>query len=271
MRKSNRKSESGFTLIEAIVVIAITGIVGAVVAIFIRSPVDGYIDSVNRAELTDEADTALRRMARDVRLALPNSIRVNNTGQFVEFLPTSTGGRYLDVQDDPNGNFLSFTNGADATFVNVGPALPITVGSHIVVFNLGQGMAPADAYAGGNRAQVSAVDGNLITMASNPFAGNDVLQSPSRRFQVVPPTAPVSYGCANGQLRRYWGYGISATQAAPPTGGQMAVLATGVAACAFSYQVGGHEPYQLVGLRLDLARNGENVALFHQVHVSNTP
>jgi MSHA biogenesis protein MshO len=236
MRETNSKSESGFTLVEAIVVIAITGIVGAMVAIFIRSPVDGYIDSVNRAELTDEADTALRRMARDMRLALPNSIRVNNTGDFVEFLATSTGGRYLDVQDDPAGNFLSFTNGADTTFVNVGPALPIAVGNHIVVFNLGQGMAPADA---------------------------------GRRFQVV--TTPVSYGCAGGVLRRHWGYAITTAQAAPPVGGQQAVLATGVAGCAFSYQASGHEPYQLVGLRLDLARNGENVALFHQVHVSNTP
>lgn len=261
--------QSGFTLLEAIMVIAITGIVAGMVAIFIRAPVDGYIDTVNRAELTDEADTALRRMARDIRLALPNSIRVNNTGDFVEFLLTSTGGRYLDVQDNPPGDFLSFTDGSDVTFAYVGAALPIAVGNEIVVFNLGQGMTPADAYAGGNRAQVTAVNGNTVTMANNPFAGNDVLQSPGRRFQVV--ATPVSYGCVGGQLRRYWGYAITAAQAVPPVGGRNAMLAGGVAACAFSYQAGGHEPYQLVGLRLDLARNGETVALFHQVHVSNTP
>ena len=56
--------QGGFTLIEAIMVITITGILAAIVAVFIRTPVDGYIDSVARAELTDAADTALRRIAR---------------------------------------------------------------------------------------------------------------------------------------------------------------------------------------------------------------
>jgi hypothetical protein len=35
---------------------------------------------VRRAELTDQADVALRRITRDIRLALPNSLRVTTTG-----------------------------------------------------------------------------------------------------------------------------------------------------------------------------------------------
>lgn len=267
----NIKKQLGFTLVEAVMVIAITGIVGSMVAVFMHAPLQGYIDSTNRAELTDEADTALRKMARDIRLALPNSIRVDNTGTFVEFLLTNTGGRYLDVQDGPNGDFLSFTDPTDTTFANIGSALPIAVGSHVVVFNLGSGIAPADAYTGGNRALVTAVNGTTITMQNNPFAGNDVLRSPGRRFQVV--TTPVSYGCIDGALRRYWGYPIAAAQAAPPTGTglQQAMLATGGPQCAFSYQTSGNAPYQLIGLSLTLTRNGESVSLFHQVHVSNAP
>jgi len=53
------RRQVGFTLIEAIIVIAITGIVAAAVAMFIRLPVQGYVDSAARAELTDIADTAL--------------------------------------------------------------------------------------------------------------------------------------------------------------------------------------------------------------------
>ena len=53
---------AGFTLVEAIIVIVITGILAAIVAVFIRAPVDGYFDSVRRAELTDTADVALRRL-----------------------------------------------------------------------------------------------------------------------------------------------------------------------------------------------------------------
>ena len=59
--------------------IAIVGIIGAMVAVFIRSPVQSYVDSARRAELGDVADTALRRIIRDLRLALPNSVRVTES------------------------------------------------------------------------------------------------------------------------------------------------------------------------------------------------
>src|SRR5690606_28790817 len=93
MSAFEEKKVSGFTLVEAVIVIAISGIVAAVVAVFIRAPVESYLDLNTRAELTDIADTAVRRMARDVRLALPNSIR-SPGAQCFEYLATSTGGRY---------------------------------------------------------------------------------------------------------------------------------------------------------------------------------
>lgn len=84
--------QGGFTLLEAVVVIVITGIISAMVAL-IRAPVEGYIDSVARAELTDAADTALRRLTREVRTALPNSLREGPPGATcIEFLPTLGGG-----------------------------------------------------------------------------------------------------------------------------------------------------------------------------------
>src|SRR5262249_57485691 len=71
---NSRACARGVTLIEMIVVIAITGIIAAAVAMFIRRPVEGYIDAARRAELTDIADTALRPMTRDLRSPLPNTI-----------------------------------------------------------------------------------------------------------------------------------------------------------------------------------------------------
>ena len=66
---------AGFTLVEMVVVIAIVGILAAAATQLIRNPAQSFIDSENRANLTDRADTALRRMARDIRNALPNSVR----------------------------------------------------------------------------------------------------------------------------------------------------------------------------------------------------
>jgi MSHA biogenesis protein MshO len=88
----SRRVQHGFTLIEAIMVIVITGILAGVVAVFITRPVQGYVDSVRRAELTDVADVALRRIGRDVRLALPNSLRVSGNS-CIEFIMTKGGGR----------------------------------------------------------------------------------------------------------------------------------------------------------------------------------
>lgn len=267
--------QRGFTLVEAIIVIVITGIIAAVVAVFIRAPVDSYFDSVARAELSDAADTALRRISRDLRLALPNSIRVN--GSHIELLLTSDGGRYLDESDNPTAgsNILDFTNGANRTFEIVGFAMPsIQPGNSIVVYNLG--IPPADAYcasttACNNRAVVQSVTSGSVTLAENLFP-NGALRSPSNRFQVV--TTPVTYGCANGVLTRYWGYPISATQAMPPSGAgvQSAVLARG-ATCNFFYVNQANVRAGLVGLSITMSGEGDagTVTLFQQVHVDNTP
>lgn len=270
---------AGFTLVEAVIVIVITGILAAIVAIFIRAPVQGYFDSVRRAELTDTADVALRRMTRDVRLALPNSLRVTTAGgiSYIEFIMTSAGGRYRDpVDGSTGGDFLSFTSAADLTFDVHGPMPAMATGDFIVVYNLGPGYAPADAYAGGNRATIGSVAGNTVTLATNPFAAQaPPLSSPGGRFQVVPAgTRAVSYSCptvAAGNLTRFWNYGFFAAQPTPPVGGSQALLAQGGVTCAVAYAPNAGGRIGLLEVRLALTSGGETVTLAQQIHVDNSP
>src|SRR3954467_5063021 len=86
------KHARGFSLLEAITVITIVGVIAAMVTVFMGRPIDGYFASTARASMADIADTALRRIGRDVRLALPNSVRVSGSGFFLELLPIKTGG-----------------------------------------------------------------------------------------------------------------------------------------------------------------------------------
>ena len=91
-----RRRQSGFTLIELVVTLVISAIVVSFVSMFISGPVRGFTDQARRARLVDAADSALQRMGRDVRRALPNSVRTTAGGGVValELLSTVDGGRY---------------------------------------------------------------------------------------------------------------------------------------------------------------------------------
>ena len=260
-------------------VMVITGIIAAMVAVFITKPVQGYVDSTRRAEMTDAADTALRRLTRDIRLALPNSLRVATAGgmSYIEFIMTSAGGRYRDAADGSSaGNFLDFSNAANLKFDVLGPPPSILVNDYIVVLNLGPGFSPADAYSGGNIARVASVAGNTVTLAANPFAAESPsLPSSNDRFQVVPGgVQAVSYACptiASGNFTRYWGYGFNAAQQTPPTGGSSALL-VGNASCTVSYTANAEQRNGLLSISVVLSdSSGESVSLFDQIHVDNSP
>lgn len=257
-------SQRGFTLVEMVVVTVITGIIGGMVAMFIRAPVQGYVDSARRAEMTDIADTALRRIARDLRLALPNSVRVSGTNT-IDFLSTSGGGRYRAGVGGTN-NALDFS-AADISFEVIG-AMPVLAASdQIVVYDLG--IPGADAYLNDNRATYSSSAGGVIIFAAGkkfPF------ESPAQRFQVVHEQVRYICDTATGNLTRYWGFPIATPSAGVPAGGSSALMASNVSGCSFNYDSNVvAQRHGLVTMNLSITESGETVTLYSATHVSNVP
>jgi MSHA biogenesis protein MshO len=243
--------------------------------------VQNYLDAAGRAELGDQADLALRRMARELRGALPNSVRTGGVGGVsqIEFIPTKIGGRYLSTADGAGGPVLDFAGGSlDFT---VDGAMPVGVtaivasadiptNDDIVVSNFGPDFVGADAYVGNNRMRVRSVAGNTVSLMSNGLTLAN--QSPDQRFQVVRP--PVMFVCdpVARTLTRFWNYGFQA--AIPPAGaGLSAVLARNVVSCTFRYDVQQNVHTALIGLTIVLGRpnSDEAITLAHQIHVDNTP
>lgn len=263
----------GFTLIELVLVMVVLGIVGAIVAVFMKSPVEAYRVTLSRAELTDAADTAARRLARDIRTALPNSLRIPEDN-CLELIPTKTGGRYRTQPDAlGQGSFLDFTvltTQFDVLSSNQQWPVDqqIKPGDVIAVYNLG--IAEADAYQEDNTSEVLAVSENSalpdetkITIRPKMFP----LASAGNRFQVIPAEEKiVSYVCTAGDLHRTVSLAFSSN--CPATG---PVVAHRVSACHFDYSGPDLQRNALVRVALELTDRAQTVRLLHEVHVSNTP
>jgi len=278
--KTNNKS--GFTLIEMIVVILIVGILSGVLFMVLRGPIQAFVDVEKRTRLVDIADTALQRMTREIRLALPNSIRIT-AGPTVEFLRTLDGGRYRAKPGGggPGGicggsipqDKLNFAMAGDC-FEVMGSlnnfALIDTTGTCLasssdclVIYNTGQ--LNADAYAGDNVADITAATANSITFANAPPFP---FKSPRQRFFIV--DTPVSFVCdaGAGTINRFDDYAVGG---AVGTGN---LLVNQVSACSFTYSAGSATRAGLVTLSITISDStlaGASVTLLQQVHVDNQP
>jgi MSHA biogenesis protein MshO len=294
----NARSQ-GFTLVELIVVMVVTGVLAAGLVVFFRPAVTSYVNVVSRAELTDLADTAMRGMLRDIRLAVPNSFRSPDPNCF-ETIPTSAGGRYRSDVDINTAGSAAVDTSVQTTEFDVISPLPASVaaGDWIVVGNQNTN----DVYTPGvNRVQISSVDAPGIA----PELGKHRIRLvppgmyfpegyEGNRFVVVPNNQQaVYYSCqgasgaldarGNGQgtLFRFSSYGFLATPlsscpttATPPSPtARISVVATGVQQCVFTLNPnpGAIQGAGYVELRLRLTKNNESVNMIFGAHANNLP
>lgn len=276
-------------------VIVIMGVIGGMVAVFMKSPIDAYFDSARRAGLTDTADTVTRRMARDIQKALPNSIKTSSDGasgnRCVEFIPTKTGARYraegtgaLSFVQPPNTSFNMLRGNATSTGVT--PAQQIEDQDIVVVYNLG--IPGADAYEQSNTATVNGAPTpagtagapeTVIALTSSRPASSPTFpfESPNNRFQVVPAREKVvAYVCSGNNIYRIASQNLApicpsgAVTSTSPNVVNQPILARN-ATCTFDYGGSDLQRNALLRIRITITEQGESVRLYHEVHVNNTP
>jgi MSHA biogenesis protein MshO len=281
--------QSGFTLIELVITLVISTVVVSFVSLFISGPVMGFADQARRVRLVDAADAALRRIGRDVRRALPNSVRTTSAGGVValELLSTVDGARYRAQPPGSAAQILDFA-AADGSLNVLGPftqvAKPFSSTSHyLAVYNVG--VPGADAY---ELANVITPPGTTIAITVDGATGEDrVTLSPGFRFAYASPTqrvflvdGPVAYLCdgVTGTLLRYHGYTVDANQANRDSHGELlaagataSLMANQLTACSFLYTPGTAERAGLVSLQFAVQAQGESLSLLSQVHVDNVP
>lgn len=293
----NQGRSRGFTMVELVVVLVVTGIIAATLAVTIRPTVDAYTAVKGRADLTDQADAAMRRIVRDVRSAVPNSLRSSNT-QCFELIPAKTGGRYRmgpdTVRDTPTAcDTPSNTCAAplDPTritqvFDSLSTLSPTPVAGDLVVVN---NQNSNDVYDGLNRSVITNIQASpLATQGAHRITINPIQFSAGYdggRFQIIDNSQKaVFYVCSGtgvdangngtGTLHRLKNYGFNASNgsACPSTVGAD-VLATRVKSCSFLYDPnqGATQQSGFLLMDIEIARNNETAHLSVGAHVNNVP
>lgn len=288
------KPARAFTLVELVMVIALSGIVLLMITSVMQRPLDAFVDQSRRSELVGQASVALNRMARDIRMAVPNSIRQSGDMRTLETLNILQAGRY--VANRAGGESLRFSsepggcetnNGRCDGFQVLDPNLSVAGARWMVVYNLGASSggvptAGSSVWAYANPGVItppettfSAATSGSETQVTLNLPSSDftfAYASPQRRFYLADQV--IGYRCNpasnGGQLLRYTATALSASASNTAPSGAVPV-ASHVTACSFAYQPGTPQRPGLVTLSLTLTRDGESITLQQQVHVDNAP
>lgn len=285
--------QRGFTLVELIIVMVLVGVIAGILVLQVRPAMQSYLAIRQRANLTSQADAALRRIIAEVHAAVPNSLRymADTQNQCIEFVPTKDGGRFRMAPDysdpaNPAGYALDRDNPTNKfdTLTAVDPS--VVRGDFIFIGNANG----SDVYDGANRWPINTVaagNADPVARGRNTITVDPTVTAPpgyeGGRFVVIPAAErAVTYTCtkpgtdANGTgtgvIYRVTGYTPSVAQPANcPTG--PAVLVAKVSDCNILYREsqGVTQQSGYMQLRLGLAEGGETARLTMGAHVENTP
>lgn len=270
------KKPAGFTLVELIMVIVVLGILATGSVRFIALSAEGLVDTGARQALASSATIAVEKVLRDVRRALPNSVRVFDDGgnQCLELVPILHSSAYLSVPTAAAASSfqsIQFVNavGGESGFVAVYPA------SVSAVYGSNQSRSAVTAVAS-SVGVAGTADENLQTItftggASYRFPSD----SPSKRFYLV--GQPISFcNDSSGRLWRYQNYGfnLDSRSSIPTTGANRVLIADSLQSLSFNYTPAQLQRNAVVRMSLTIVRlndASESINISQEVQLRNVP
>jgi len=262
----SKKSTRGFTLIEIIAVIVILSILAVLGGSFIVKSTDSYQTIQTRSRLVNTGRQAIERMSRQLRMALPYSVRITNVNMCVEFMPIAGGGSYLGFGSGTYTGYVPDALNAAA------PLTALIVSPHKIDFGTAQfvsigAMAASEVYGVNpvSRATLSSRGDTQLTLsAAKVWQRNSV----NKRFYLL--NTPQAFCVVNNELRFYDNQ--DATSSSVDLTSIHSLLATNVVAVApFALTAGAENRNTLVQFNIAFAHRAESVEFTHSVMIRNVP
>lgn len=260
-----KQSTRGFTLIEVITVIVVLSILSVLGTGFVLNATKSYQSTQTRARLINTGRQAVERMTRQLRIALPYSVRLTNSNMCLEFMPIASGGNYSDYVPDA-------VNAAT-------PKTSLLVSPHSIDFGAAQfvsigAMAATELYGSSpaSRATLSSRTSTQLTFTpAKGWARNSV----NKRFYLL--DKPQAFCVVNNQLRFYSDQDV--TSATVDTSSASSLLADNVTGSTtpFALTAGSENRNTLVQLNItimqgtSIAQGAESVVFNHVVMIRNVP
>jgi len=260
--------QMGFTLVEMVVTIVIVGILGVGITNFVGRTTQGMADIAERQQVASIGWLVSEKVSRELRQALPNSVRMNAGGTCVEFVPSKAGSDYLsfsilnDVSSFESVPFQHYEASDVDTSIDRVAIYPSSLTNLYSLPNPGVVSGLMSQISAGSTAGAVTVE----LAASHRF----IADSPTNRVYIVQD--PVMHCFDSGFLYRYSDYGYHNTFATGSTLKNQTVIGNQLNTGAFTYTAGALTRSAIVTMSFIVTGNhGATQAINQEVQIRNVP
>lgn len=237
--------KKGFTLIELIIVIVLLGIVSGLGAALFSVVFRGYTDTATKDFLFAESKFIIERIDREIRSSIPNTVRLHNSNQAIQFGKFSSASYYEELTQKDK--------------IGIPESGILSVGSKISIYNTN------DSHFYNNIRIYKVIDNSSDNVTLDK---NISKNSPYLRFFKV--DTPVTIYKSGNFIKICFGYQIDNTIDGIDDG-SCSVMGSFVDSVNFDYQPGDTQRNAIVNIDLRLKKGDTQIIQKHQVHIRNTP